>query len=63
MNCFCGVVDRRKTFSRISNQDHCQKFSQSEISNMLRARFELARNLSSDFAEGSCVVVATVTPW
>ena len=58
MNCFCGMVDRRKTFSRIPNRDHCQKFSQSEISNMLRARFELAQNLSSDFVEGSCVVVA-----
>ena len=24
MNCFCGMVDRRKTFSLISSWDHCQ---------------------------------------
>ena len=25
MNCFCGMVDRPKAFSRISSQDHCQR--------------------------------------
>ena len=29
MNCFCGMVDRRKKFSLISSQDHCQRFSPS----------------------------------
>ena len=24
MNCFCGIVDRRKAFSLISSRDHCQ---------------------------------------
>ena len=24
MNCFCGVLDRRKAFSPISSRDHCQ---------------------------------------
>ena len=32
MNCFCGMVDRRKTYSLISSRDHCQKFSRSRIS-------------------------------
>ena len=25
MNCFCGMVDRRKRFSLISNRDYCKK--------------------------------------
>ena len=37
MNCFCGMVDRRKTFSLISSQDHCQKSSTSPISDTPRA--------------------------
>ena len=32
MNCFCGMVDRRKTFSLISSWDHCQRSSPSRIS-------------------------------
>ena len=32
MNFFCGMVDRRKTYSRISSQDHCQMSSPSRIS-------------------------------
>ena len=32
MNCFCGMVDRRKTFSLISSRDHCQRSSPSRIS-------------------------------
>ena len=27
LNCFCGMVDQRKTFSLISSRDHCQKSS------------------------------------
>ena len=30
--CFCGMVDRRKAFSLISSQDHCQRSSPSRIS-------------------------------
>ena len=33
MNCFCGMVDRRKAFSLISSRDNCQKSSPSRISN------------------------------
>ena len=29
MNCFCGMVDRRKAFSLISSRDHCQRSSPS----------------------------------
>ena len=34
-NCFCGMVDRRKSFSLISNRDHCQRSLPSQISNTL----------------------------
>ena len=27
MNCYCGMVDRRKAFSLISSRDHCQRFN------------------------------------
>ena len=27
MNCFCGMVDRRKAFSIISGRHHCQRSS------------------------------------
>ena len=63
MNCFCGMVDRRKAFSLISSLDHCQKSSPSRISGTPRAGFEPAQNLSSGLVELSCaVVVITTTP-
>ena len=49
VNCFCGMVDRQKVFSLISNWDHCQRSSPSRISDTLRAGFEPAQNLSSGF--------------
>ena len=60
MNCFCGMVDRRKAFSLISSQDHCQRSSR--ISNMPRAGFKPEQNLSSGLVEWSCAVVITTTP-
>ena len=51
MNCFCGMVDRRKAFSLISSRDHCQRSSPLRISDMLRARFEPAQNLSTGLVE------------
>ena len=48
---FCGMVDRRKAFSLISSRDHCQRSSPSWISDMLRAEFEPAQNLSSCLVE------------
>ena len=62
LNCFCGMVDRRKAFSLVSSQDHCQRSSQSRISDMPRAGFEPAQNLSSGFVEWSCAVAITTTP-
>ena len=59
MNCFCGMVDRRKVFSLISSRDHCQRSSPSRISDTLRAGFEPAQNLSSGSVEWSCAVVIT----
>ena len=51
MNCFCGMVDRRKAFSLISSRDHCQRSSPSRISDTPRAGFKPAQNLSSGFVE------------
>ena len=62
MNCFCGMVDRRKAFSLISSRDHCQRSSPSRISDTPQAGFEPAQNLSSDFGEWSYAVVITTTP-
>ena len=62
VNCFCGMVDRRKAFSPISSRDHCQRSSPSRISDTPRAGFEPAQNLSSDFVDWSCAVVITTTP-
>ena len=42
MNCFCGMVDRRKVFSLISRRNHCRKHSPSRISDTPRAGFKLA---------------------
>ena len=61
MNCFCGMVDRRKSFILISSRDHCQRSSLSRISNTPRAGFVPAQNLSSGFLEWSCPVVITTT--
>ena len=62
MNCFCGKVDRRKAFSLISSQDHCQRFSPSWISDTPRAEFEPEQNLSSGLVEWTCTVVITTAP-
>ena len=60
---FCGMVDQQKVFSLISSQDHCQRYSPSQISDMLQAAFEPAQNLSSGLVEWSYAVVITTTPW
>ena len=62
MNCFCGMVDRRKTFSLISSLDHYQRSSPSRISDTPWAGFEPAQNLSSGLVEWSCAVVITTKP-
>ena len=46
MNCFSGMVDRRKTFSLISNRDNGHRSSPSRIPDTLQAAFEPAQNLS-----------------
>ena len=61
MNCFCGMIDRRKAFSLISSRDHCQRSLPSRISDTPRAGFEPAQNLSSGFVEWNCAVVITTT--
>ena len=50
MNYFCGMVDRRKSFSLISSRDNCQRSSPLWISDTPRAGFEPAQNLSSGFS-------------
>ena len=62
MNCFCGMVYRRKAFSLISSQDHCQKFSPSRISDTPLAGFQPTQNRSSGLVEWNCAVVITTTP-
>ena len=62
MNCFWGMVDRRKTFSLISGRDHCQWSWPSRISDTPRAGFDPGQNLSSGLVEWSCAVVITTTP-
>ena len=59
---FCGMVDQRKVFSLIFSRDHCQRPSPSQISDMWRAGFEPAQNLSLDLVKWSCAVVITTTP-
>ena len=61
LNCFCGMFDQRGALRLISSWDHCQRFSPSQISDMLQAGVEPARNLSSGFAEWSWVLVITTT--
>ena len=63
MNCFCGMVDRQKTFSFIPSWDHCQRSSPWQISDMPGAGFELAQNLSSGLVEWSSAIEITTTPW
>ena len=46
MNCFCGMVDRRKAFSLISSREHCQRSSPSQISDTRGAGFEPEFRLS-----------------
>ena len=62
MNCFCGMVDRRKAFNLISSWDHCQRPSPSRISDTPGARYEPAQNLSSGFVEWSCAALIITTP-
>ena len=51
MNCVCGMVERRKTFSLISSRVHRQRSSSSLISDTPRAGLEPAQRLSSCFVE------------
>ena len=62
VNCFWGIVNQRKAFSLISSRDHYQRSSPSRISDKLRAGFEPAQKLSSDFVEWSCAEVITTSP-
>ena len=62
INCFCGMVDRRKAFNLISSRDHCQRSSPSRISDTPRTGFKPAQNLSSGLVGWSCAVVIPTTP-
>ena len=62
MICFCGMVERRKTFSLISGGDNCQTSSPSRIFDTPRTGFEPAQSMSSGLVERSCTVVITTTP-
>ena len=45
MNYFCGMVDQRKAVSLISNWDHCQRSSPSQISDTRRAGWYRLRKI------------------
>ena len=51
VDCFCGMVDRRKALNLISSRDHYQRLSPLEISDTLQTRSEPLQNLSSGFME------------
>ena len=58
MNCFCGMVDQRKAFSLISNQDHCSPCSLWRISDTTRAGFDPVQNLSSKVVQQCHKIIA-----
>ena len=62
MNCFCGMVNRRKAFGLIFNKDHCQRSSSSQKFDTLLAVFERPQNLSSVLVERSRAIVITTKP-
>ena len=53
------MVGWRKAFNLISSWDHCQRSSPSWISDIPRAGFEPAQNLTSGLVEWRCAVVIT----
>ena len=62
IDCFCGMVDRRKVFNLISSRHHCQRSSPSQNYDTPRAEFEPVQSLSLGFVEWSCAVAITTTP-
>ena len=63
MNCFYGMVNRRKAFNLITSrehcitrQNHCQRSSPLQISDTLQAGFEPAQNLKLGFDEFSSIL-------
>ena len=59
---FAEWLTEERHLCLISSQDHCQRFSPFQISDMLQADFLPVQNLSSDFVKWSCAVVITTTP-
>ena len=59
MNCFCGVVNRRKAFSLISSRDHCQRSWPTRISDPIKAIKSCKRNwiLESPLACTGCLSI------
>ena len=51
MNCFRGMVNRRKAFNLISIRDHCQRSAPLQISDTPRTGFEPPQNLSPVLVE------------
>ena len=60
INCFCGIVDRRKACGLISSGSHCQRSWRSRISDTPLAGFQPAQNLSSGFVQWSWTAVITI---
>ena len=62
MNCFSGMVDRRKLISIIFSRNLYQRFSPSKISDVPGAGFKSLPKIKSNFVEWSWVVKLTLTP-
>lgn len=65
INCFWGIIDRRKAISIASSRDLCQRFSPSRISDLTLTWFEPALKLSSNVCRielCSCVNHYTTAP-
>lgn len=61
-NCFSGMVDQWKLFSRISHQNHCQILT---ILNLWHVASRIWSCVNADFrlVDWSCTVVIITTPW
>ena len=58
MNCFCGMIDRRKAFGLISSRDSCQNSSTSPISDTPQTGLytTLPRDPSALIPHVSCIL-------
>ena len=59
INCFCLLVELRKTLRFVASQDHSQRFSQMQISDTPRAWLETLQNPIPSFVDWIYAAVIT----